>query len=87
MVRNVALVQGVLFLGICCRAARSRPRAGRLTGDPEEFASEAGAPVLPPRAGYLRVVVDPWAEVWIDGQNVLTTPTAQAIPLSPGDIS
>jgi hypothetical protein len=32
----------------------------------------------------LRVVVNPWAGVWIDGRFVDTTPFARAIPLSPG---
>ncbi len=39
---------------------------------------------MPERAGFLRVVVDPWADVYIDGQHVVTTPTAQPIALSPG---
>jgi serine/threonine-protein kinase len=84
MVRNVALVQGVLFLGIVLSGGAIQAASGRLSGETDEFASEMGRPVLPPRAGYLKVVVEPWAEVWIDGQNVVTTPSAQAIPLSPG---
>ncbi|MGB8329107.1 MAG: serine/threonine-protein kinase [Polyangiales bacterium] len=35
-------------------------------------------------AGYLTVSADPWAHVYIDGQHVLTTPAARAIPLKPG---
>ena len=58
--------------------------SGRLAGDPDQFAAESGAPVVPQRAGYLRFVVDPWAEVYIDGQHVLTTPSAQRIALAPG---
>ena len=58
--------------------------SGRLSGDPGEFAAESGAPVVPENAGYLRFLVDPWAEVEIDGQPVLTTPSAQRVALPPG---
>jgi hypothetical protein len=36
------------------------------------------------RAGHLRVVAEPWADVFIDGELVTTTPTAALIPLMPG---
>ncbi|MBC7172076.1 MAG: PEGA domain-containing protein, partial [Polyangiaceae bacterium] len=35
-------------------------------------------------AGYLRVVAHPWAHVSVDGQRVLTTPSARRIALRPG---
>ncbi|HEX4353502.1 MAG TPA: PEGA domain-containing protein, partial [Polyangiales bacterium] len=37
-----------------------------------------------PRAGYIRVVAEPWADVFIDGELATTTPTAQRLPLMPG---
>jgi eukaryotic-like serine/threonine-protein kinase len=37
-----------------------------------------------PRSASLHVVVTPWAEVWIDGRHVDTTPMARAIPLTAG---
>jgi serine/threonine-protein kinase len=40
--------------------------------------------LVPSAPGYLRVLATPWAEVWIDGQRVDTTPFARAIPLPPG---
>lgn len=40
--------------------------------------------LIPSRAGYLRVVADPWALVVVDGEQVDTTPFARPIPLSPG---
>jgi serine/threonine-protein kinase len=40
--------------------------------------------LAPMRAGYLRVVADPWAHVIVDGERVETTPFARAIPLSAG---
>jgi serine/threonine-protein kinase len=38
----------------------------------------------PAEAGYLKVSADPWAHIEVDGQHVLTTPAARAIPLEPG---
>jgi serine/threonine-protein kinase len=38
----------------------------------------------PAEAGYLTVSADPWAHVYVDGQHILTTPAARAIPLKPG---
>jgi len=40
--------------------------------------------LVPANRGYLRVLATPWAEVWIDGQHVETTPFARPIPLAPG---
>jgi serine/threonine-protein kinase len=40
--------------------------------------------LLPPSPGYLRVLVTPWAEVWVDGQRVDVTPFARPIPLPEG---
>ncbi len=38
----------------------------------------------PRHTGYLRVVAQPWAVVYVDGQKIDTTPFARAIPLSAG---
>ena len=32
----------------------------------------------------LHVVATPWADVWVDGHHVDTTPFARAVPLKPG---
>ena len=40
--------------------------------------------LVPAAAGFLHVLATPWADVWVDGQHVETTPFARAIPLSPG---
>jgi serine/threonine-protein kinase len=40
--------------------------------------------LVPATPGYLRVLATPWAEVWVDGQRVATTPFARGIPLPPG---
>ena len=83
LVRHVALVQGLLFLAIVGGGGALQAASGGLADRPE-FGSRDSDSLLPDRAGYLRVVVDPWAEVFVDGQHVVTTPTAQRIPLSPG---
>jgi eukaryotic-like serine/threonine-protein kinase len=55
---------------------------------PEERAlRSAGGEVLPlqpENAAKLRVLATPWAEIWIDGEYIETTPLAKAIPLKPG---
>ncbi|MEN9578034.1 MAG: hypothetical protein RJA70_1043 [Pseudomonadota bacterium] len=40
--------------------------------------------LVPEGAGQLRAVARPWAHVFIDGQQVATTPFANSIPLRPG---
>jgi eukaryotic-like serine/threonine-protein kinase len=45
--------------------------------------AEIIAPPAPP-PGYLRVLADPWAEVWIDGDKVETTPFARPLSVPEG---
>lgn len=54
-------------------------------GAQKEIAS-GGAPLelVPQKMGFLRVVVTPWAEVFVDGQRIDFTPFAKPIPLGPG---
>jgi serine/threonine-protein kinase len=82
LVRDVAMVQLVLGLAVVLSGGAIQVASGRF--EDQSFGAQLTSSVLPHRAGSLRVVVDPWAEVWIDGQLVFTTPSAQAIPLSPG---
>ncbi len=84
LIRHVALVQGLLLCGIIGGGGAIQAAAGRLSPDGEDFRAARGEALLPERAGYLRIVVDPWADVYVDGQKLATTPTAQRIPLSPG---
>lgn len=55
-------------------------------GTEHKEVATGGAPLelVPQRMGFLRVVVTPWAEVFVDGQRIDVTPFARAIPLSPG---
>jgi serine/threonine-protein kinase len=84
LVRHTGLLQALVFAGILVSGGAIQAASGRLGGDPDDYSAEAGTPVVPPRAGRLKLVVEPWAHVYIDGQKVATTPLARAIPLSPG---
>jgi serine/threonine-protein kinase len=83
LLRHVSAVGGLLFAGLVGGGFAIQSAAGRFDEDSVDFTSGSDA-LSPARAGYLRVVVDPWAEVSIDGQRVATTPIARAIALSPG---
>lgn len=84
MLTQMWAVQGGLGAFVVIGGLVLQGMSGRLGGDPDQFAAETGAPVVPQRAGHLRFVVDPWARVEIDGQEVLTTPSAREIALPPG---
>jgi tRNA A-37 threonylcarbamoyl transferase component Bud32 len=73
------LCAAMLFTGGAIQAS-----AGRFSRDSADFTRDAEPGVSPRRAGYVKVVADPWAEVFIDGESVLTTPSDSAIALSPG---
>jgi hypothetical protein len=66
----------LLVSGLTVQAASGR-WSGPTVGDGPGF-------VNPANAGYLKVSADPWAHVDVDGERVLTTPAARAIPLKPG---
>jgi serine/threonine-protein kinase len=55
-------------------------------GKTEADASGKKGPLelVPARAGFLRVVARPWAEVVVDGQRIDVTPFARPIPLAGG---
>jgi hypothetical protein len=42
-------------------------------------------PAPPPPPGFLKVIVDPWAEVYIDGRYADTTPFSRALSIPEGD--
>jgi hypothetical protein len=57
-------------------------RAGARAGFASRFSGRLA--LRPDRAGYLRLVVDPWATVTIDGQLFDTTPFSRSVPLAAG---
>ena len=84
LIRHVGTAQGVLFATILLAGAAIQAANGAFAAGAEELGLRRASGIVPHRAGYLRVVVEPWATVWIDGEEVVTTPTARAIALSPG---
>ncbi len=82
LLRRIGLVEAAVFLAVLGAGGLIQRASGRFS-EGEEMAHPA--PLLSPRtAGYLRVVAEPWAEIIVDGQSILTTPTAMPIALSPG---
>ncbi len=74
-----SLSAAMVFTGGAIQAS-----AGRFARGDGGYERDAELPVVPPRAGFIKVVADPWAEVFIDGDHVMTTPSAASIPLPPG---
>jgi len=75
-------IAGTAFLGLLVVGA-----AGVLQGTASRAGETAGAvplELVPENPGFLRVLATPWAEVWVDGQQVETTPFARPVPLRPG---
>jgi len=52
--------------------------------DRRPFAADARTLAHGRDRALLRVVAHPWAEIYVDGEHVETTPLARAIPLAPG---
>jgi eukaryotic-like serine/threonine-protein kinase len=57
---------------------------GYASADPGQTVSQGPLELIPVDAATLRVVAEPWAHVFVDGQRVATTPFAEAVPLRPG---
>ncbi|MCC7541640.1 MAG: serine/threonine protein kinase [Deltaproteobacteria bacterium] len=84
LVRSVAMAHGALLLIAIIVGGVIQVAHGRFSDDEASVGAEPSASVVPRGAGHLRVVVDPWADVYIDGQFVETTPIGRRIPLSAG---
>src|SRR5258705_138308 len=74
------------FLGLLLLAVAGGVAIQMEAGKAEADASGKKGPLelVPVRAGFLRVVARPWAEVVVDGQRIDVTPFARPIPLSSG---
>ena len=70
------VLTGVLV--VCLGAVRATDH------DDGPASAQVEGPLLPPSAGFLRVLATPWADVAIDGEHADVTPFARAIPLAPG---
>ena len=83
LVKHVALAMGGILLAIAVSGGVIQSVGGQLRGGEAE--SEQLGELLPQeRAGFLQVVVDPWAEVYVDGQLLTVTPSAERFMLAPG---
>ena len=83
LVRHIAIAMTVILVGITLSGGAIQALAGRFRPRGDAESAELVA-LTPDRAGYLQVVVDPWAEVHIDGHLLTVTPTAERFMLSPG---
>jgi eukaryotic-like serine/threonine-protein kinase len=75
-VYGAILLMGLLGATLIQNQARKTDEGASIKQGPLEL--------LPSRAGWLRVVARPWADVIVDGQKVETTPFAHPVPLSAG---
>lgn len=78
--RSLALVFALLAGG----ALVIRVLAAADEGAPGDGVTESGPPVGPRDRGHVRVVAHPWAEVFVDGELVDTTPIGRPLPVTPG---
>jgi serine/threonine-protein kinase len=74
---GLVLAAGLIVVGGGAMAYLSR-------AEPASAQSGQRQPLVPDKAGYLKVVAEPWAQVFVDGQHVDTTPFARAVPLAAG---
>src|SRR6185503_7179708 len=74
------------FLGLLLFAVAGGVAIQMEAGKAEADTSGKKGPLelVPARAGFLRVVARPWAEVVVDGQRIEVTPFARPIPLTGG---
>jgi serine/threonine-protein kinase len=83
LVKHVALAMGAILLGVGVSGGVIQSVGGQLSSAETER-QELDALLPQERAGFLQVVVDPWAEVWVDGRLLTITPSAERFMLAPG---
>jgi hypothetical protein len=83
LVRHVAIAMATTLLGIGISGGAIQALAGRFRARADGDTSEVLS-LTPDRAGFLQLVVDPWAEVYVDGRLLTVTPTAERFMLAPG---
>jgi serine/threonine-protein kinase len=82
LVRSSVIVFSVLLMLALLAGGAIQASAGRLLPSSRNVDGETNISLA--RAGFLHVVVEPWADVFVDGELLATTPIASRIPLSPG---
>jgi hypothetical protein len=83
LMRHIAVAMGGLLVCVVGSGAVIQKVAGRFD-EKEHHPPAPGEVMVPEQAGYLHVVVDPWAEVHVDGKLMAITPIAEPIMLAPG---
>ena len=76
--KRLASVQGAILGAMALAVAFVH--ASQIGAPPPVHGGRPAAAAKPP--GFLKVLVDPWAEVWIDGKYTDTTPFKKALPHS-----
>jgi eukaryotic-like serine/threonine-protein kinase len=84
LVRSASLMFSVLFFALIATGGAIQASTGRFSEKGAAFGPPSDTSIVPRNAGFVEFVVDPWADVYIDGELVVTTPTAQRIALPPG---
>lgn len=84
LLRHVGLLMSALCLCVVLSGAVIQKLAGRFDIEQEAQTHDASDPLTTDRAGFLQVVVDPWAEVYVDGKLLGITPFAEPLMLAPG---
>jgi serine/threonine-protein kinase len=83
-VRRAARSLGVVFALLLGGAFVIRLIAAADEGAPGEGVTESGPPAGPRDRGHVRIVARPWAEVYLDGELVDTTPIGRPLQVTPG---
>jgi hypothetical protein len=84
LVRSAALMFSSLFMVLAGTGGAIQASTGRFSDRETAFGVTNDALLVPRHAGYVELVVEPWADVYIDGELVATTPTSERIALPPG---
>lgn len=84
VLRHIGIVMTALFACIVLTGSAIQAAHGRFEEFAEDREAEPAASADRERSGYVRVVAIPWAEVYVDGRHVVTTPAAERIQLAPG---
>lgn len=82
LLRQMTMVQGILLAAAVVSGTVIQMANGGL--NKEEQSANASAWVASQPMGTLKLVVDPWAEVYVNGKYVATTPMARGVSLPPG---
>jgi serine/threonine-protein kinase len=84
LLRHVGIAMSGLGLSVVLSGGVIQTVSGRFETDETARSVRAGEPLTPENAGFLKVIVTPWAEVYVDGKLLAVTPAAQPIMVAPG---